>query len=648
MSGTSPDKVSSPLGPPNMGSKGSNEKTPQSGSSRQFRACSIQKDNTQFGFEASLKDELTSRYGLVDSDIDYFENLEPRDFKEISVQDALKVRTSLVLNSRSLFETIKEARKVFYEGKSIHPWYAKQLSEAGELFQKATDTLATWSVERVQGSFMEESLEEGTGEQNTPEPKLTLEPIAPVTEPEKDEKKTSFAEKVKESENRSITTRLSWADLVEEELAEQAREDISRTRQSLVSVIRSRAGVSQENRVEIPVNLESELPVFYEKIRIAARLAGCEVVLNSQIKIELSRKDVYGSDEKARNDVLATLYTKDGKPTTELLAITDFAVLMDTLLEIPDEDSLKMTGAGKLGIYHSAVLLMRVFCEQEYSIPIAKQRNWWKGGVTLRDEMRTRLQTQVGSEGAATCILNCFDILYRKFVRYVLTKGSKDSKHRLRSIADVFSKQLFVTGGSLFTNLLRVETRTKKVEKEIPNPKGKGSKTVLVDEKYRARIRPTITDGPKTAFESTIYAKVNSALSQVETYADDYHLSSEKYSSPQEWEEEHQTWVDNLYRRVRLPSHLMVQRKQAIRAFITTRVTQNQNGQIGQAPTENSKQSKIDSATWMATQQSYITDNEEIFDNASIKAINDFLGTSHNKEGLLRLTEVGIKALLGR
>jgi hypothetical protein len=319
---------------------------------------------------------------------------------------------------------------------------------------------------------------------------------------------------------------------------------------------------------------------------------------------------------------------------------------MESIVEIPNEESLKMTGPGRLGVFHCLSLIMRIYAEQKFSTPSAAQSNWWKGGSDMRKEMLARIKSQVGSEGAANCILNCYDILYRKFIREILTNGSKDSKDKLDKLANAFSKRLFNSGSALFQNLLRVETKTRQVKMETV--KGKKTVTETVEQKYRARVRPHVTDGPKTAFESTMYAKVNSALAKIEGEASDYSLDSKKFSSPKEWEEKHDAWVKSLYQKVRTPSHMIVRRKNAIRANILAEKAKNPAQNTGTSATGNQASDRITPEKWIAAQDSYFKENEEAADKASIKALNDMLETSYKREELLDLTEERIIAIFSK
>jgi hypothetical protein len=366
------------------------------------------------------------------------------------------------------------------------------------------------------------------------------------------------------------------------------------------------------------------------------------VVKNERISVELTRRDVFGTDEKARNDQLASLYNQDGTPSKELEAIADFSVLMDSLLEFPNAADLAMVGAGRTGVHHHASLLLRIYCEQEYLTPIAKQRAWWKSGSALRDEMRRRITSQVGNEAAASCILNCYDILYRKFIRRVLVEGTERTKNLLHGLAKELSAPLFNSGAALFINLLRVETRKKKVETEVLPTKGKKPQKVYTEEKYLARIRPSILDGPKTPFEAAAYAKVNTALAKIDRCASGYDLTSKKYSSPVEWEEVHRLWIEDLYRKAKMPSHIMVQRKKTIRANIIAQMDTNSTTKDGKSSGIVSTEGKITSAQWMKAEGDELKAHSDDFDKVSLDTLNEMLGSKTNKSGILEMTEADI------
>jgi hypothetical protein len=575
-----------------------------------------------------LKENYKTVTQLADSLNDlYFNNNEV----EGNVDD---LRQSLVGACNLLQDLIEDLGKIYYEGRTLHPWYAKELRDASLIFKSAINVLkeVREDKEAVAASLLA----------NTPIPDPSIKGKGKETK-KPTILKEAFGAKLVASE-RPVENKISWADMVQEELEASARLDIEQSKQSLTAAIRSRISKDADSRIEIPGNLKDALPTLYRRMVIAARLAKCELVENGKIAVKLARPDVFGTDEKARNDVLDSLYDEKGVPKKELLEIADLSVLIDTLLEIPDATALELTGPGRIGIHHTVNLLMRVYSEQRYSTPMAQQRHWWKGGQLLRNEMQSRLANQVDGPLPANCILNAFDVLYRKFIRQVLANKDKSKIQLLEKIAADFSERLLNSGAALFNSLLREETRKKKVEVDVLQ----GKKTIkkVEEVRYRARIRPSIAEGPKTPFESAIYAKVNKALSKVETLAVNYSFRSKEYASPNEWEENHRSWVENLYSRVKIPSTIMVGRKQAIRAAVLATDRNKPEGNTGSIPTGKPNGRRITPAEWTALQDGYVTDNEENFNDTSVKAINDFLGTTLNKEGLLKLSEADILSRL--
>jgi hypothetical protein len=256
--------------------------------------------------------------------------------------------------------------------------------------------------------------------------------------------------------------------------------------------------------------------------------------------------------------------------------------------------------------------------------------------------MRRRIITQVGSEAAASCILNCYDILYRKFIRRVLVESNERIKNLLHNLAKELSAPLFNSGAALFINLLRTETRKKKVETEVIPAKGKKPQKVYTEEKYLARVRPSILDGPKTPFEAAAFAKINTALAKIDRCASNYDLASKKYASPVEWENVHKLWIEDLYRKVKMPSHLMVQRKKTIRANIIAQMGTSSTTQDGKASGTRSTDGKISSAQWMKAEGAELKAHSDDFDSASLNTLNEMLGCKTNKSGILDMTEEDI------
>jgi hypothetical protein len=458
-------------------------------------------------------------------------------------------------------------------------------------------------------------------------------------------KRPTFADAVREKTPSKPT--VSWADLVEEEIAQSVRKEADQA-ESLVKVIRTKIGLSQENRVVLPHNLEKQIPELHRRFVLAAEIANCDVIYDSRTEVKPARPVLWEGDTLARNNFLETLYTEKGEPKKELFEIADLGALIDSLLEIPNRESLEKRGPGRTGIWYSVNLVARTFCEQAYDVPIAKQRNWWRIGNNLREGMKVALSAQLGGDNAATTVLTAFDVIYRKFIRVILRQGADDKKNLLSELVTDFSGVLFVTGGGLFNNLLHTQTRVKKVEQEKPVAGGRKTVKEIVEVKYSAKIRPKITEGPRTPFESAIYAKVNNALAKVESQALDYRLDDTNFSSPIEWEEKHATWIEELYSRVRIPSHLMVQRKQSIRAALAAKISSTA-GVAGtpSGTTIPSGRAPIAQTEWISQQEALIDASADKFDSESMKALNVMLSSSMNKEELLTVTEEKIISLLG-
>jgi hypothetical protein len=457
-------------------------------------------------------------------------------------------------------------------------------------------------------------------------------------------KKVSYAKVA--AEEIPSAPKISWADMVEEDVANAVRQE-QNDADSLVQVIRTKKGLNQENRVILPANLEKQIPDLHRRFVIAAQAAKCDIVLDSRTEVKASRPVLWSGDKVARNAFLESLYDAKGAPEQELFEIADLGVLIDSLLEIPSRESIERRGPGRTGTWYSVNLVARITCEQVYDVPIAKQRNWWRTGNDLRAAMKVSLTNQLGGEAPATVVLNAFDIIYRRFIRFIMREAPDDKRDLLWTLVADYSKVLLVSGGGLFTNLLRSETRKKKIEQEEPVQGGRKTVKKLVEVSYQAKVRPKITEGPKTPFESAAYAKVNNALARIESQAKSYWLGNVEFSDPMNWEEAHHSWVESLYSKVRIPSHLMVQRKQLIRATIIASMNAATGAAGTPAGNPNQSQAKISQTKWIEQQNATLEAHADKYEKESIKALSIMLGVTLDKDALLKLTEEEIITLLG-
>jgi hypothetical protein len=614
MSGTNPDNGKNPSGDPSAGLPVGNAEGGLNGPvGRHARAVSIKGDTSKFGFSSSFTKEIADF--VDDADEDIISDLVV-DLVNTDLPYCKEIRTKSVGLLNKAVELFKEASAVFFEGKTLIASDERLLLALQEYVEKLQNDLKYYSEEWFSKKVEEGILSEGKG------PDFFNKP--------------NFAEAL-EKNLLPNTKGLSWAEMVEEDLGSLVTSELGKST-SLVSVIRNKAGLKTENRVLIPGNLKKTLPVLYGRFKTACELSKSELIEDPQTLITLSRPVVWGADINARDQFLGTLYDDKGLPKTELLEIADLGTLSDNMLELPSVESIESRGPGRTGLWHSVNLISRIYCEQVYDTPISKQKNWWKVGGQIRDKMRSEISNQVGGEAPALLILNAFDILYRKFIRIVLKSKNAEHVQRLQSLITDYSAILFCKGGTLFNNLLRTETKVRKVESEMPLKKGGKTQKVLVDEKYTVHLRPKIADGPRTAFESSVYAKVNGALAKIDSKAHNYVLGSKTYSSPNEWEKSHKDWVENLYQKTKIPSHLMVQRKQTIRANVMAQIAKAESSS-GKSATDNKEKSVITQASWISSQNSYLQENEEKLDLESIRALNSMLGTSYKKDGLINLSE---------
>lgn len=239
----------------------------------------------------------------------------------------------------------------------------------------------------------------------------------------------------------------------------------------------------------------------------------------------------------------------------------------------------------------------------------------------MRSDMITRVSTVVGSETAAHCLLTAFDIIYRKFIRNVLQKGSPEKKLMLHNAATSLSQKMFVSGANLYQNLLATETRYRKVQVELPAPKGGKAKTQIREEKYTARIKPNVLAGPRTNLEQTVISKINQVLAKTETMSVDYTLKSKEFASPQEWEDRHKGWVDLLYTRSKFLSNMFVRRKQLVRAIVS-RLHKEKEAAAGQGQNPNTTQTGITPEEWRRAEDLLIEEEGAKFDRATEEGLN--------------------------
>jgi len=439
---------------------------------------------------------------------------------------------------------------------------------------------------------------------------------------------------------------ISWADLVEQdEEAIRLKNEIETSHLSLLNVIRSKEGLSSENRIEIPGDLEKTLPLIFRQYQIASELAKCKLVANPRITLNVARSDIWGDDEVARGKVLSTLYTEEGVPRSELVQIGNVSALFEFLSRIPGEETVIVSGPGRMGLAYVMSLFMRVYSEQVFSVPIAKQRNWWKDTGVIRKEIILQMSGQFGAT-AANCLVNAFDVLYRKFIRRVFLDNKEDGVKRITELASNLSKRLLTSGGGLMTSLFHTETRKKKVTAYEDQKRGPPKK-VVNEVSYTAHVKPNISDGPKTAFEKEIVQKVNNALDKIASKAEDYDFGSTKFSSPIEWEESHKTWLDNLYNQVRIPSGVYTSRRRIVRMRILADRTKKVAEPSTATAAPSTPVARISNEEWIAYESSYIEEHEAAFEQETIKVLNEFLAQNFSKEEFKHVSTEEILNLLG-
>jgi hypothetical protein len=536
------------------------------------------------------------------------------DPSEEVLSHVLDDRRKLASAYKELLAWEEEVSNVYFEGRKLHPDHREFRLRLANLSANVARALKENTETKITEHFKGVKL-------LSPKDEVTIEP--------------TYSDAAKDSE-KPVPKGLSWAEMVEEDLGILVANELNGST-SLISAIRNKAGLKSENRILVPANLKETLPHMWSRFQTACTLSKSEMVLDNSVKITLARPAVWGDDIVARDNLLASLYDDKGNPKSELAEIADLSSLIENMLELPSVESLASAGPGRTGLWHSVSLVSRIYCEQAFDVPIAKQRNWWKVGGQIREKMRSELSNQLGGSAPALLVLNAFDILYRKFVRHVLRSKNQEHVKKMHDLIASYSPVLFNKGGALFNSLLRSETKERKVSKDVPDKKGKVQR-VQITEKYTVKIRPKIADGPRTGFESSVYAKVNSALAKIESRADDYNLNSKKYSSPTVWEKEHKDWVEGLYQKTKIASHLMVQRKQNVRAKIMAKISESDSSS-GKGAAAVPTQLKITQAQWIASEAALMAEHEEQFDLEAIRALNSMLGQSFKKDRLISVTE---------
>jgi hypothetical protein len=450
--------------------------------------------------------------------------------------------------------------------------------------------------------------------------------------------KREFKKVAKEGEK---TKNISWADMVEQDdEAEEARKVSETTKSQLLTAIRSKGGGARENRILIPSKLRSALPKFYDRLMAAAKLAKCELHEDVNCEVNLANPVAFGDNIDLRDEFLTRQYIK-GEPNKTLHEIANLAVLIDSVLEIPDPN----TACEKLGrksLLHLFNLFLRIYMEQRYSVPISSQAKWYKDDKISRNDIIGQIQSQVGGQDVATCLINAFDILYRKFIRRILDqKGIEGRKGRdkLDGLADFLTQKLFCSGGTLFQRLLPSRKATKKIWTTSTGPKGQEVKTATEVE-YKAFVKPHIRDGDLTATESAIYKKVNGALSKMDKFAVGWSLEQKNgFDSPIEWEAGHKAWIDDVRSRCEIPNSVLRSRHEYIRSGILEQ-RKEQRRAPGQGPSRrNVQEEKITPTEWKDYANDYIKSAEETMIENSIAALNQMLFINLNKDQWLTVGE---------
>jgi hypothetical protein len=203
---------------------------------RHSDAVSYSGDKAYFGLKEALKSSLETKLQAVSKLSDDLEvAIRAKDFKPAS--NFGEKRLEYIALADALSSSRTEADKVYYEGRSLHPYYI-------DLFGK---------IAAEQGRIAQ-LVKETRGMRYTPESEEPLTESKPSDPSSEEVAKQTAAKSFSEAATTGLhgdkaiakAERLSWADMVEEELELLARQKSTETQQSLVTVIRSRTGINRE------------------------------------------------------------------------------------------------------------------------------------------------------------------------------------------------------------------------------------------------------------------------------------------------------------------------------------------------------------------------------------------------------------------
>jgi hypothetical protein len=377
----------------------------------------------------------------------------------------------------------------------------------------------------------------------------------------------TLAKKLTTVEERLLETDgLLWSESVPEAAIPPSLEEIMKV-ESVLQAIKAGTRNAGDGRVIIPGNLERDFLYLSQRMQAAAFISGSELLRDETQKVSLSYSEVWSLNAQIREDAIKALQV----PTRakELEAIANLAVLIESLGQIPSPENLVVSGPGKKGIVYILLTVAGIYCEQQWNVPLATTKKWWKIQGDIRSDLESDIAAVVGGTSVARTIINAINILYRRYLRLALhQKVDKAKNDTLKAYLQSIMHRVACNGAALFGRFLREETFT--TEKKVPDPSKKGAATKTERVQTTGLVRPKLLTGPVSQLEEAVLARINSSLSTIESNLEEK-VGLKNFDSPTEWATRIQSWVDDLYTRTNVVSKQIAMRKQRLRQAIIAR-----------------------------------------------------------------------------
>lgn len=334
---------------------------------------------------------------------------------------------------------------------------------------------------------------------------------------------------------------------------------------SLLSSLKRRGIQRGESKVIIPVNIAEELPMLAQRLDVAAKIVGMQLIHDSSVRVTGMMKPAFSPNEAERENFFDAICSASEKAKLEQCC--NLLALYDALSVVPDSSAYQVRGPGQKAVEFLLRLIAGIYCEQETGAPLTESNQWWNDAKGPKDTLVLSLSAALGGADVARCLVTAIEILYRKLIRSLM--GSQDherdtARAELKRIAREHVEYCIASGSVLFFRSLREKTLT--VKEEITERKsGRDSKRFILRKKL-CQIRPTIPEGPMTSWERTTTSRINEALNQLEGKAPCF--SYQKHKDPKKWALMIRSGVDKLYTRVGVYARDVIGRKQSVRMSI--------------------------------------------------------------------------------